>query len=115
MIDKRLLGTWKSDTRRTMKEIRNQRDIKKVRAENLKKMFGKLNLRYTRTRIYADFKGDKSVVPYQVIAKDDYSVVVKEWDEVFEENRLHHIHFEGKYYWIWEWLGGFREFFKKID
>ncbi len=98
-----------------MREIRNLRYINKAKAEKLKKMFGKLKLRYTRTRIYADFKGDKSVVPYQVIAKDDYSVVVKEWDDLFEENRLYHINFDGKYYWIWVWLGGFREFFKKIE
>ena len=44
--------------------------------------------------------------------RGDRIVVVKEWDEIFEEDRLYHLNFEGKYYWIC--LGKFREYFKKI-
>jgi hypothetical protein len=74
MIDKRLLGKWKSDIRMTIRDIRNRRDIKNY--DKVKTLLGKMVVRYTRTRIYVDSEGDKSIMPYQVVAKDGNSVAI---------------------------------------
>ncbi len=36
MIDKRLLGIWKSDVRMTMRDIRNRRDIAEKHHKKIK-------------------------------------------------------------------------------
>ena len=38
MIDERLLGTWQSDTRKTMRDIRNRRDIPEESHKRLKRL-----------------------------------------------------------------------------
>ena len=113
MIDQRLLGTWKSDTRKTMADIRNRRDIPEEDHEKLKKLFGKLRIQYTRTRAYTEYEGDESVVPYQFVAKDANSVAITSPSVYGDGDKIQHIHFEGKYYWIC--LGQFREYFKRVD
>ncbi len=113
MIDKRLLGTWQSDTRKTMRDIRNRRDIPEETQKRFKRLFGKLRLRYTRKRLYTEFHGDKSFQPYRVVAKNHYSVAIVTPGSCESDDQIYHIHFEGKYYSIW--LGKYREFFKKIE
>ena len=112
MIDTRLLGTWQSDTRKTMREIRNRKDIPEANQKKLKSLFGKLRVRYTRARIHTAFKGDKSIGRYQVVAKDSNSVAIVA-PGLIDEIEIADIHFEGNYYWIC--LGKFREYFKKED
>lgn len=106
MIDKRLLGTWKSDVRMTMRDIRNRRDIKHY--DKVKTLFGKTTVRYTRMRIYVNSEDYKSVEPYQVVAKDATSVAI-----LVDGYEIYHINFEGKYYWIC--LGKFRDYYRKIE
>jgi hypothetical protein len=71
-------------------------------------LLGKMTVRYTRTKIYVDSEGDKSVVPYQVVAKDATSVAI-----LIDGYEIYHINFEGKYYWIC--LGKFRDYYRKIE
>ena len=47
-----------------------------------------------------------------MVAKDADSVVVRYYDDLLERDRLLHLVFEGRYYWIC--LGRFREFFKRV-
>jgi hypothetical protein len=114
MIDKRLLGTWQSDLRRTAREARDRHLVPEEKIKKFKLLFGKLRLRITRTRIYSDFKGEKSVEPYRVVAKDAYSVAIVTRGLV-EEEQIYHVHFEGKYHWVWPDTATFPEYFKRVD
>ena len=114
MIDKRLLGTWKSDLRRTAREARARHLVPEEKIKNFKRLFGKLPLRFTRTRIYRDFEGEKSVLPYRMVAKDAYSVAILA-PGLFEEEEIWHIHFDGPYHWVWPNMARFPEYFKRVD
>ena len=76
MYDSRLVGTWKSDARRTAGEIAARRDIAASRKVRLRRLFGKLVVRYTKTRCYATLNGRTEVCRYSVVAKDQSSVAV---------------------------------------
>ncbi|MBN1359869.1 MAG: hypothetical protein JW993_04720 [Sedimentisphaerales bacterium] len=123
MIDTRLLGTWQSDLRKTKQAAREWCDLPEAKRKKLNLIFGKLRVRFTRTRIYREFDGSnsvfessKSVVRYQVVAKDYHSVAILApgiFDE--DEQEIYHIHFEGKYHWVWPDLPAFPEYFKRIE
>ncbi len=116
MIDKRLLGTWKSDLRRTTREARERHLIPEEKIKNFKRLFGKLRVRFTRTRMYLDFQGEKSVTPYRVAAKDAWSVAILAPGIIDREREeIYHIHFEGPYYWVWPELARCPEYFKRIE
>lgn len=53
MKDSRLIGTWRSDGRKTAKEIAARRDLPANKTIKLRRLFGKLELRYTATHCYA--------------------------------------------------------------
>ena len=107
MNDSRLLGTWRSDGRKTHREIAARRDIPASRRVQLRQLFGKLVLRYTKSRCYATLGGETDVYRYTVVAKDQSSVAVVYADSVDGTETVSHIHFEGRYYWIC--LGSIRE------
>jgi hypothetical protein len=113
MYDPRLIGTWRSDKRKTLVEIATRRDLRSVKKKKLADLFGKLKLRYTRTRCYSRFETYKSVSKYEVVAKDDYGVViVGVTPEVGKQ--IWHIHFERNRYWIYLGSSGIREFFRRV-
>src|SRR5687767_14714140 len=68
LTDRRLLGTWRSDGRRTGAEIAARRDIKNSNKKRLRSLFGKLVLRYTKTRCYATLNGETRISRYMVAA-----------------------------------------------
>ncbi len=115
MIDIRLLGTWQSDLRKTSQEARDRCRIPPARRKKFKLLFGKLRIRFTRTRIYSEFEGEKLVTRYRVAAKDARSAAILAPGLLDpDEQEICHIHFEGKYYWIWPALAKFPEYFRKI-
>jgi hypothetical protein len=111
--DRRLLGMWKSDRRRTFEHFVPRPDATPDAVRKLRALFGKLVVRWTRTMCYSQFDGHESSDPYEVVASDSKSVVIRSVDSLSNENRLTQIHFEGRHYWIC--LGGMREFFKRIE
>jgi hypothetical protein len=115
LYDKRLLGTWQSDARKSRHEVRSRTDVPQKAKKTMMQIFGKLRLRYTRTRCYWEYEGFKGVDTYHIIAKGSDSVIVTGYDAFLREEMLSHIHFEGngQYYWIS--LGKIREYFKKIE
>lgn len=120
MHDKRLLGTWKSDTRRTMREIRNLRSIPEASHKPLKKILGRLTVRYTRARVYMRFDDQENWdEPYRVVAKDDHSVVIVFPDADLDEERICQVHFAKRHYWVWcdhvFAPSPFREFFRHVE
>jgi hypothetical protein len=112
MNDSRLLGTWRSDARKTDREIAARRDIPASTKARLRPLFGKLVLRYTKTRCYATLGGETEASRYVVVAKDSSSVAVVYVDPVDGTEAISHIHFEGRHYWIS--LGRIREYFRRI-
>ena len=111
MYDSRLIGTWKSDSRRTVQEILARRDIRGSKSK-LISVFGKLELRYTRTHCYTKLGEYRTANRYKVVAKDSDSVATFRKDPIFGK-QISHIHFEGDHYWIC--LGKIREYFKRVD
>ncbi|MET0551882.1 MAG: hypothetical protein ABW221_02520 [Vicinamibacteria bacterium] len=114
MHDRRLLGTWKSDRRRTMREVNARTDFSAKAKDFLGGVFGHLVLRYTRTRCHSTFRGAADWSSYRVVARDAYGLLLVSSHPDEREERLFHIHFEGEdTYWVSQ--GSFREFFRRIE
>ena len=78
------------------------RSTRKERRKRLASLlFGHLTVRYTRLKLYSDYKGEKDILPYVVIGADSESVAIlceSRWQAV---RRIYHIHFDGEArYWI---------------
>jgi len=114
MKDSRLIGMWKSDGRKTAKEIAARRDIPTSKKRKLLRFFGKLELRYTQTRCYSRLGDYVSVNRYTVAAKDAWSVALVVCNPIAGK-QIVHIHFEGDRYWITLGSGRMREFFKRVS
>jgi hypothetical protein len=111
--DRRLLGTWKSDRKRTMREIDARTDFTPKAKKFLDGMFGHLVLRYTRTRCHSTLRDSVTWFSYRVVARNAQGVLVVSIDPDEREEALSHIRFEGENsYWIS--LGSFREFFRRV-
>ena|SRR6266851_5087912 len=113
MRDSRLIGTWRSDARKTSLEIAARRYITAAKKKKLQRFFGKLELRYTPTRCYSLLNGQVSVSRYRVLAKDSFSVALLMSNPIIGEHIVH-IHFAGSHYWIILGSGQMREFFKRV-
>lgn len=110
LVDKRLLGTWRSDKERTVALWKYQKELSPETRERFERIFGKFTLRFTETHIYTEFEDTKDTVPYSVVARDSSSVVIA-WHEE-KERSLQHIHFEGESYYV---LSGYNvEFYKRV-
>jgi hypothetical protein len=102
--------------RKTSQEARDRCRIPPAKRKKFKLLFGKLRVRFTRTRIYSEFEGKKSVTRYRVAAKDAHSVAIVAPGLLDPaEQEIHHIHFEGKYYWVWPAPANFPEYFRRIE
>lgn len=114
MHDSRLVGVWRSDAKRTERELAARRDIPARSKKGLGRLLGKLELRYTRTRCYATLNGHTESSPYRVVAKDSSSVAIVSYDWLLEAEVISHIHFDGSHVWVSVGTGLFREFFKRV-
>jgi hypothetical protein len=112
--DKRLLGTWRSDRRLTLKDRVWRRGWSGQKRKKIASIFGHLTLRYTRSRLYSDYRGHKAITKYEVVAADSDSVAIRTWDSLLKEWRIRHIHFAGDHYWISIASGWNREWFKQV-
>lgn len=109
-VDRRLLGTWRSDKERTLALWKHQKKLAPETRERFDNIFGKFTLRFTETHIFTEFEGTKDTVPYSVVASDSSSVLIV-WHEE-KERSLQHIHFEGESYYV---LSGYNvEFYKRV-
>jgi hypothetical protein len=114
MTDPRLLGTWRSDASRTWKDLSARRDIPARSKRALRTLFGRLELRYTRTKCYATLEEELEVVSYAVVARDADSVAIVTDDPLMGKT-ISHLHFDGDdRLWVTVGSGIFREFFKRV-
>jgi hypothetical protein len=114
MYDSRLIGVWRSDAKRTGRELAARRDIPARSRNGLRRLFGKLELRYTRTRCYATLDGNTESSSYSVIAKDSSSVAIVSYEPWLDAEVISHLHFDGSHVWVAVGTGLFREFFKRV-
>jgi hypothetical protein len=114
MHDTRLIGTWRSDAPRTLKELAARRDFAPDQRRGLSRLFGKLELRFTKTRCFSTLDGHTESAPYTVVAKDSSSVATVSPDLLTGTPGISHIHFEGSRFWIHVGTGALREFFKRL-
>jgi hypothetical protein len=113
-IDRRLLGTWKSDRRRTFRHFRPKAGCSPASFRKFRALFGKLVIRWGHGKSYAELDGHRSVTAYEVVASDSRSVVIRYFDSLAGEDRLRQIHFDGEYYWI-ALGGGLCEYFRRMQ
>jgi len=116
MPDRLLLGTWKSDRRRTFRHWKSRPEVSAANHRKFRLLFGKLTIRWTPKYCYTDFDGDRSRGRYEVVATDFDSIVVRvdapSWMGE-GETKLYHIHFEDDYYWM-ALTSGFVEWFRRV-
>jgi hypothetical protein len=98
--DRRLIGTWKSDRRRTFAFWKPGAGYKVENVPKLKALFGKLTIRWGRGKFHTEYKGYRETCPYEIVARDSDSVVIRCWCSIFEEYRVRQIHFDGDYYYV---------------
>jgi hypothetical protein len=111
--DKRLLGTWRSDRRRTMQDWVWPQGTRNERRNRFSEVFGRLTIRYTRQKIHFDLNGRKDSQAYEVLGSDANSVAILHNQGGAEGGIILHIQFEWKdLYWVP--LGHNREYFKRV-
>jgi len=111
--DKRLLGTWRSDGRRTVREWRFRPGISRKKRDKFLSIFGKLTVTYTarfRRWVMDDYRNRHR---YQVLASDSRSVAIRYECPTTGEWLIEHIIFDGAgRFWIP--LGYNREWFRRV-
>ena len=110
---KRLLGTWKSDRRRTFRHFKPNARATAAKVQRLKAVFGKLVMRWERGAVHSDYDGACNSHQYEVVATDEWSVIVRIIGAAENDDVLKQIHFEGEYYWI-ALSGHLCEWFKRV-
>jgi hypothetical protein len=135
-FDKRLLGTWRSDKRRTIEEWVYRKKLVPAKRKQFESIFGKLRVKYTRGRVYLSLphRDWERSQRYIVVAHDETSVAIVKYgplrikdrwkynteilkleEEMFGVHpKITHIHFDKQRYWISLGNGRNREFFWKI-
>ena len=110
-VDKRLLGTWRSDKERTTKLWRYKIELDAERKTKFESIFGKLTRRFTTTHAYSEFDGEKTSRTYRVVASDAQSVVLSSSERGRIE--LEQIFFEDEWFYV---ISGYNlEFFHRVE
>lgn len=110
-VDKRLLGTWRSDKERTTKLWRYKTELDAERKTKFESIFGKLTRRFTTTHAYSEFGGEKTSKAYRVVASDARSVVLASSEGGCIE--LEQIFFEDEWFYV---ITGYNlEFFRRVE
>lgn len=76
-MQKRLLGTWRSDRAQTLRLLHPYHELPTAKKRKVASIFGKLTLRYTPRYIYATLDGTTTRERYSVVAEDRWSIVLK--------------------------------------
>lgn len=117
MIDRRLVGNWVSDGRRTIADLEKRRRLSAKHRKAMKAIFGKLRLRYTPSRCYSTLDGNTEALPYRVLATNSEGAIVTgrslpEW--LTTEEQIQHVRFvTNDLYWVC--LGGIHEYFRRVS
>ena len=118
-IHKQLIGTWKSDKKRTLETYKAYSHFPLAKKRQFGSIFGKLELKDTAKFCYVTLDGQTTRDRYDVIAEDEDSIVLRTYSDEFKKKvnpeiledieelfnpKLQHLHFETyrnkTYYWI---------------
>ena len=135
-FDKRLLGVWKSDRRRTFQEWSWNKKLTPQKRKRFQSFFGELEVIYNRNKIISKLRHRnwEQSRRYAIVATDETSIAIVQFgkleiknrrkydvvnlqmvDELFpSKSKIEHIHFDRNHYWISLGNGRNREFFRKI-
>lgn len=110
LTEPRLLGTWQSDRRRTLRHWKPLSTCPPASHRKFRALFGKLIIHWTPKRYRMEMDDFRRSGAYTVIARDAGSVVI-EVEGWFDERELVQIHFEDDRYWValqWAFIEWFR-------
>lgn len=118
-MHRQLLGTWKSVKQRTLRTYGPYQNFSGAKQRRIGAIFGKLELRYTRTFCFVTLNGITTRERYDVVAEDADSIVVRTYSDQMKKlvdpiilrgieelfaPRLQHLHLESirgrDYYWV---------------
>lgn len=111
--DRRLLGTWKSDKERTVRDWVYPKRLATQKRKRIEDIFGKLTLRFTRSRIHVTYDEDSWTHDYRILAADNYSVVIEV--DYAEDAELEHWRFDSDGCMYKSVSGQNTEYFSKMD
>jgi hypothetical protein len=133
--DVRLLGTWRTDKKRTFVEWNWRKGISPKKRARVKSLFGNLEVTYTRTKVISVLRHRnwETSRHYKVLGLDESSVAISVFGELKVKRPSNYwaeglrivkeahskpaikiIHFDKKNYWVSIGNGKNREFFRKI-
>src|SRR5208282_2104467 len=111
--DRRLIGAWRSDRRRTLKDWIWCPRASAAHRKRVADIFGHLVIRFTRQRMHTEFKEQRSSQNYEVLGSDSESVAITHWNSLLERQSIQHIHFVGDDH-CWIAIGRQREWFRRV-
>ena len=123
-LQKQLLGTWRSDKKRTLDDFSpylKQKDLGKKR--KISRIFGKLEMKWTRLYVATDFEGDRSRYRYRVVDESQETLIIRmddseEWslgeDTIFMLIQFHETA-RNSYCSIFNSSWNYTEWFKRIE
>lgn len=118
-VDERLLGTWQSDRSRTMEEIQRTRKLDDEQMAHLHELFGKMKVTYSKTMIVTELDDWSMTYDYEVLGRDEHSTAIRAISAEtppIDFSEFSVIHFESPdAYWLYTQLGGFREYFRRVE
>ena len=110
---RRLIGTWRSDAAKTMKNWTFPRKLAAARVRQFRDIFGKMTWKFSSRGVTTTYDGVTKRGRYSILWADDFSAVV-----LFsgaEGENCHHLFFEEKWFFLVAGRAGNVEYFKKID
>jgi hypothetical protein len=106
----RHLGPWRSDKERTLQHWRYLKEPSPETRQRFENIWGRLTIRFTRTRIQSEYDGEKKSTPYSVVGSDHHTVVIALHED--EGTSFQQLHFEDDAYYVV--VGGYNfEFFMR--
>jgi len=117
MIDKRLIGTWKSDRRKTLAWAKKNGLLThpRLRKQPLISIVCPLFLAYDERLVHYLFDGEYDRARYRTIAKDEKGNLGTVEPCDFNKQKLWHTTFENHHsYWVMV-DGIYREYFRKLS
>lgn len=115
MREVRLIGTWKSDAKRTMEGWVFRPKTPPARRRAIAGMFGKLTMTFTGSTVVTEYNGRVESSHYRVLGKDSNSVAILSWDDNGPRaGDIQHIHFDESHFWVLIGKGPNIEWFRRI-
>jgi hypothetical protein len=113
--DPRLVGTWQSDRAATVEKIRTTRRIEGEALKTLEAIYGKMRVTYTDTSYSAVLDDTTETGPFEVVGKNDTSVILKGYSTLTKRYEFSRIVFaDDNTFWIHTGEEALPECFRRV-